>query len=277
MKSNARVGTDRANEHLAEAAFTRQSSVFDDIYADNTIVHYKRTRVRAVADGLLPPAAHILELNAGTGEDSVYFAGNGHSVHATDISTGMLYELTKKVSAANLASAVTTEQCSFTRLNDLSHKGPYDMIFSNFAGLNCTNDLPSVLGSFDELLKSGGIALLVVLPRFCLWETAMLFKGKFRTAFRRFSGKKGAPAHVEGVDFRCWYYDPSTIIRGLPSFQLLSLEGLCAIVPPSYIEHFAEKHPGVYRGLTQIEDSLKEKWPWRSIGDYYIIALRKLS
>jgi len=46
--------------------------------------------------------------------------------------------------------------------------------------------LSKVLDSFDPLLKPGGMVTLVILPKFCLWETLLLFKGKFRTAFRRF-------------------------------------------------------------------------------------------
>ncbi len=65
------------------------------------------------------------------------------------------------------------------------------MIFSNFAGLNCTGKLDQVLLSFDPLLKPGGLVTLVLLPPFCVWETALVLKGKFKTAFRRFFSKKG--------------------------------------------------------------------------------------
>ena len=150
------------------------------------------------------------------------------------------------------------------------------MIFSNFAGLNCTGELDKVLRSFDSLLKPGGLVTLVILPGFSLWETLMLFKGKFRTAFRRMFSSKGVSSHVEGHYFRCWYYSPSYVISSLrDSFELLSVEGLCTIVPPSYIEHFAERHPSTYRFLRDMEDRWKGTWPWKFIGDYYIISLRK--
>ena len=53
-------------------------------------------------------------------------------------------------------------------------KGPYDMIFSNFAGLNCTGELDKVLASFSSLLKPKGIVTLVLLPGFCLWEFLLI-------------------------------------------------------------------------------------------------------
>ena len=271
------VISDRLNEKDAASAFSRQAPVFDDYDAGNTIIHYKRKRVRDHVLEFLNPGSSILELNAGTGEDAIFFAKQGHRVHATDISSGMQARLREKITAQRITDMVSTELCSFTDLDCLKQKGPYDLIFSNFAGLNCTRELEKVLHSFAPLVKPGGLVTLVILPPFSLWETALLFRGKFKTAFRRvISGRRGAPAHVEGVHFRCWYYSPSFVRRALKgSFEQIKLEGLCTIVPPSYIEHFAEKHPIAWRRLREQENKWRDKWPWRSIGDYYIISFRK--
>ncbi len=260
----------------ASAAFDKQAPVFDKIYNNDTIIQYKRHRVREHVMRFLPPSSNILELNAGTGEDAIWFAKQGHTIHATDISKGMQDVLIEKVKQNKLEGSISYELCSFTELENLQNQGPYDFIFSNFAGLNCTNDLAKVLDSFSFLLKPNGWVTLVLLPKFCLWEFLLLFKGKFKTALRRFSGSKGAKAHIEGEHFRCWYYDPSFIKKYLkPSFDIISVEGLCTLVPPSYMEGFAERHPRLYQFLQKKENQLKNKWPWRAIGDYYIITLRK--
>jgi hypothetical protein len=103
-----------------------------------------------------------------------------------------------------------------------------------------------------------------------------LFKGKFKTAFRRLFSRNGVTAHVEGENFTCWYYNPSFVLRQLrEEFELLSIEGLCTIVPPSYIQGFAEKYPRIYNFLKMSENKWKAKWPWKFIGDYYIISLQK--
>jgi ubiquinone/menaquinone biosynthesis C-methylase UbiE len=264
------------NEQQAAAAFTRQSKIFDDSFSGNTIIQYKRKRVRDVLQEYLDPKSQILEINSGTGEDAVWLARQGHYVHATDISTGMQQVMAEKVKTAGLENNISMELCSFTALAALRKKGPYDMIFSNFAGLNCTGELAGVLHSFTDLLKPRGIITLVILPSFCLWETLMACKGKFRTASRRFFSKKGVPSRVEGISFTCWYYNPSFVVNELKdSFDLLSIEGLCTLVPPSYIEHFPEKHPALYRFLKEKEDRWKRKWPWKYMGDYYIISLQR--
>lgn len=265
---------DIVNESHAAEAFSRQSVVFDDIYGEDGIIRYKRWRVRSHVEKYLQPGSHILELNAGTGEDAIYFAQQGHYVHATDIAEGMQQVLSSK--SASLREQVTHEVCSFTQLDQLKNKGPFDYIFSNFGGLNCTCELDKVLASFNSLLKPGGRVTLVIISKFCLWETLLVFKGKFKTAFRRFFSKRGRRAHVEGAYFKCFYYRPSYVINQLKdNLKLLSIEGLCTIVPPSYIEGFAEKHPKAFRFLSRAENKRKAAWPWRSIGDYYIISLEK--
>lgn len=264
------------NEKQAALAFTAQSAIFDQLYATNGIVTYKRERVRQFLLKYLNPDSHILELNAGTGDDAIFLAKLGHHVHATDISTGMQARLKEKVLLHGLDALVSQELCSFTSLENLCDKGPFDCIFSNFAGLNCTGDLQKVLVSFNHLLKPGGTVVLVVLPKFCLWETLLVLKGKFKTAGRRFFSSGGRKAKIDDAVFTCWYYAPRYITRSLKNdFDCKELEGLCTIVPPSYIENFPEKFPKLYRSLCKMENRLKGRWPWKYIGDYYIISLQK--
>ena len=264
------------NEQAAEKAFSKQSAIFDEIYSSNVIIQYKRQRVRDHLEYFLQSNSKILELNAGTGEDAVWFGQHGHTVHATDISKGMQGKLIEKIRQNKLEKQVTNELCSFTELQDLKNKGPYDMIFSNFAGLNCTGELDKVLHSFSPLLKPNGIVTLVILPKFCLWESLLFLKGDFKTAFRRFFSSKGVKAHIEGEYFTCWYYNPSYVIKNMvEKYEVLSIEGLCTLVPPSYLENFPTKKPSLFNWLKEKENKWKRKWPWKSIGDYYIISLRK--
>jgi len=264
------------NEEQSVKAFSLQSKIFDELYQNNTIIQYKRERVRSVAEQFISGNIAVLELNSGTGEDAIWFAQQGHTVHATDISAGMQDILKTKVNALNLQEKISTEIISFTDLENLKARKEYDLIFSNFAGLNCTGELDKVLHSFSSLLKPKGIAILIILPKFCLWEFLLLFKGKFKTAFRRFFSSKGVSAHIEGTYFRCWYYNPSYVIKNLQDqFNVLKVEGLCTLIPPSYIEGFAEKHPKLFSFLKTKENKWKGSWPWKTIGDYYIIVLEK--
>jgi len=264
------------NESLASTAFTQQADKFDELYSGNKIIQYKRKRARDHLSEFIVPGQNILELNSGTGEDAIWLAEQHCHVHATDISVRMMQVLQQKVEDAHLEKLINSEICSFAALENLKNQGPYDLIFSNFAGLNCTGELDKVLASFTGLLKPKGIVTLVILPKFCLWEFLLIFKGKLQTAMRRLFSKNGVKARVEQTNFTCWYYNPSYVIKHLKKdFDLLSIEGLCTIVPPSYIEDFPEKFPKLFSSLCKIENSWKNKWPWKYIGDYYIISLRK--
>ena len=236
------------NEQAVEKAFSKQSVIFDQLYTSNVIIQYKRQRVRDHVTQFIKPNSQVLELNAGTGDDAIWFAQQGHAVHATDVSIGMQETLMAKAKQAFLGTKITTEICSFNDLQNLKSKGPYDLIFSNFAGLNCTGELDKVLRSFASLLKPGGIVTLVILPTFCLWETIMFIRGDFKTAFRRFFSSQGVSANIEGVKFTCWYYNPSYIINHLRGeYDVLSVEGLCTFVPPSYLENFPNKRPALFK------------------------------
>jgi len=115
---------------LAQEAFSKQSFVFDEIYAQNQIVAYKRERTRNALESLLQKENRILELNAGTGQNALDFANKGYQVHATDISTGMLAQLQEKISASPMAEQISTEQISFEALHQLADQGHYDAVFS---------------------------------------------------------------------------------------------------------------------------------------------------
>jgi len=265
-----------SNEQAAALAFGSQAPVFDRLYGNDTIIAYKRMRVRMHMEQFINGRSQLLELNAGTGEDAIYFASKGHSIHATDIAQPMLDQLQEKKKQTTWADRISTEQCSFTALDTLQQRGPYDHVYSNFAGLNCTQHLDQVIQSMGSLVKKGGYITLVLLPSFCLWETMLLFRGKFRTAFRRFTGKKGAAAKVEQKGFRCWYYAPSLVKKmAAKEFIYIRHEGLCSLVPPSYMEGFAENHPRLYQWLVKKENRNGGKRPWRNWGDYYIITFRK--
>ena len=88
--------SEQINEVRTAEAFSRQSEVFDALYGGDEIIRYKRERVRQHINHYLKQGDRMLELNCGTGEDVLYFAGKGFRVHATDISGGMLEVMKRK-------------------------------------------------------------------------------------------------------------------------------------------------------------------------------------
>lgn len=262
-------------EKAVEAAFSRQSVVFDQIDQENSIIGWMRNRIRDEVLSFLSPGMRMLELNCGTGLDAMFFAGKGIHIHATDQSEGMLKAFEKRLSGSGLENQIGMEKCSFNELEQLRSTQEFDYVFSNFGGLNCTDRLDKVLRDIDHLLKPGGRFTLVLMPRICPWELLLLFRGYFKTALRRLR-RSGASAKVEGLPFQCYYYDPSYVIRHCgASYRILSLKALSLTVPPPYMEGFREKHPHAFRRLESIENALHRRWPFNRWGDHYMITMEK--
>ncbi len=262
-------------EQQTSAAFSKQAPVFDQIDEENSLIVWMRRRVHREVMAWIRKDDHLLELNCGTGIDALYFAGQGIKVHATDNAAGMLDQLSRKVAEGDLQDKISVQRCSFNKLEDLGTRLRYNYVFSDFGGLNCTDRLDKVLTDIDRLLEPGGRFTLVIMPRICPWELLMVFRGYFRTAFRRFR-KGGAPARVEGLPFQCYYYDPGFIIRQMGTgYRLCSLKALALTVPPPYVEHFMERHPRLFSWLERWEDKLCGRAPFNRWGDHYMITMEK--
>lgn len=262
-------------EQQASAAFSKQAPVFDRIDEKNSLIVWMRDRVHKEVMSFVRKDDYLLELNCGTGIDATYFASQGIRVLATDNAPGMLEQLQEKTTAFDLEELISVRRCSFNNLEELGAAQQFDYVFSDFGGLNCTDRLDKVLSDIDRLLKPGGRFTLVVMPKVCPWEMAMFFRGYFKTAFRRFR-KGGAGAKVEGLPFRCFYYNPRFIIRQMDNgYKLLGLKGLSITVPPPYIEHFVERHPKLFHTLERWENKLWDKAPFNRWCDHFIITMEK--
>jgi ubiquinone/menaquinone biosynthesis C-methylase UbiE len=259
-------------KHVSEA-FSRQSAVFDALNKENKISEYLRDQFRREVLSQLKPASDILELNCGTGLDAVFFAQQGHKILANDNAKGMLEQLEKKIRENSLEKSIETLHCSFHEIHKIKNR-TFDHIISNFGGLNCSENLDEVLRQLSPLLKPGGKVTLMIMPNVCPWELALVFKGKFKTAFRRL--KKRAVAKVEGVEFYCYYYTPGYVKRALgKDFETISLKGVCVAVPPEFMQNFAERRPLVFERLKKFDKAISGIFPFTYCCDHFLITLQK--
>ena len=254
-------------------AFSRQSPLYDAYEEDHVILKWMRSQVRAHALEVVKPGDGILELNAGTGIDAVFFARMGCRVHATDISDGMLGQLRGKVNSYNLHDRLTIQKCSLTELEAVE-PGRYDYIFSNFGGLNCVQDLTLVTKRIPRLLKPGGFLTLVMMPPICPWELALVFRGHFKTAIRRLN-RRGVLSHIEGVYFMSYYFSPLQVLKALGGgFRKVKLQGLASLSPPPYMENLPKKYPELFRALRSLDERLSGISPFNRWADHFILTVQ---
>jgi ubiquinone/menaquinone biosynthesis C-methylase UbiE len=259
-------------ETIAEA-FSRTAEKYDSFAEDHPHLTRLRNKVYSHITRLVPPGGHILELNAGTGTDAVQLAQRGYFIHATDIAPGMLKRLREKVGTLKLQDRVTMEERSFLSLENM-RGAPFDAVFSDLGGLNCIPDLTPVIQPLPRILKPDGIVTWVLMPNFCLWEMAEVFRGNFPLALRRLSRGK-VRANLEGLSFDVYYFSPRRAIQWFSDpFELVALEGLSVITPTAESKSFARLYPRLYQALSWLDDRLSPHWPWNGWGDFYILTMR---
>jgi SAM-dependent methyltransferase len=247
------------------AEFDPIAAAYDRTFTDTVTGWGQRKLVWAFLEKWLAehPGRRVLEINCGTGEDACFLAEKGCSVTATDASAAMVAETARKAEDRGLAvrSAVL----------DLSAPGapapdeePYDLVFSNFGGLNCLSiDQIAALRSFLEArLRPGGHFVAVFMPRCCPLET-LYFLAKLRPgqAFRRWGGGPVQAPLGGGHSVRTWYFSPREFARALsPDFAEAHRRGIGIALPPSYLESFFRKKKSTWEKL----EAWEKKWAERA-------------
>jgi ubiquinone/menaquinone biosynthesis C-methylase UbiE len=265
-----------SDQDTVNRAFSKQSHHYDEDDQANFILQNMREQVYAHVQAYLKPGSNILELNAGTGIDALYFATSGHRVHATDLSSGMITQLRNKAELDAAGGRISFQQLPYNRLEEIQGM-KFDYVFSNFGGLNCIQDLAHVTSQLSSLLRKGSCVTFVVMPPVYLWELLWIITGQFKKALRRLN-KNGVMAHLEGEYFRTYYHSLPAIRKAFPpSFEFVRSEGLCAISPPPGSHQFASKHRSVYRQLKRGDKLLRNVFPFNRWADHIIVTFRLIS
>lgn len=257
-------------DNVAEA-FSRKATVYDVFGENHVNLSRMRGKFYAHIEQVMPPGGHLLEINAGTGQDAAELVSRGFRVHATDFAPGMLAQIEDKIARLGPGNRLTVQNCSFTALDQIT-AGPFDGLYSNSGGLNCIDDLSVVTRQLPPLLRPGARVTWVIMPRICPWELAVIPKD-FRVGTRRLH-RAGVLAHVEGVYFMTYYFSAAETRRAFgPRFRQVMLEGLSVFTPTADNKTFALNHPRLYRGLVLADDLLSTRRPFNGWGDFYILTM----
>lgn len=216
---------------------------------------------------------NILEINCGTGEDAYFFHQKGHRVLATDISKMMIDEARKKYSETPVQFRVL----DIRALDTTQIEDRFDLIFSNFGGLNCvdSNELKRFVEVAKGLLHPSGKLALVIMPKKCLWERFyFIIKGKFKTAFRR-NTTDCIMSNVDRVKVPTWYFSPKDVLNlSKDHFKTTLLKPIGICIPPSYLEHYFRNKKFLLKWFIGLERIFSHRF-WSNYADHFIILLQK--
>lgn len=270
---NNRNDAFEANEIRVSEAFSAQAPVFDEAQHSNEILHWMRRQVHNQMERYLKPGDKILELNAGTGIDAVHFAHGGHTVVAVDYAAGMIEQMRKKAELNDLTEKISAYCCSFTDLKTVPVQS-FDVIYSNFGGLNCIPDIGPVAAELRPFLRKGTLLFLTIMPPVCPWEILYAVRGRMRFAFRRLQ-KSGTTSRIEGRYFLSWYFTPREVKRAFgPDFTTVSLHGVASLTPPPYMLRLQRKFPRLLHTLMRMDEIVSAWPPFNQWADYFFITLR---
>jgi cyclopropane fatty-acyl-phospholipid synthase-like methyltransferase len=219
----------------------------------------------------------MLELNCGVGEDAVLFGEGGFNIVATDISEEMLKVTQQKAEQYSMQNKISSHYLDLDTFNETLFDKKFDLIFSNFGGINCINpeSLQALIKKLPSILNPGGRFVGVVMPKFCAWETIFfLLRLQFKKAFRRLSAKQ-AFSDLHGPNVKTWYYHPSELTEWSKEyFRVVSLRPIGLALPSAYLERFFSVKKRWLLSLNKIEKRISRTSLFSSMADNYLIDLQ---
>ena len=129
---------------LAPSPFDALAETYDADFTASAIGRMQRSRVWFFLTPILNKAGRslkILEINCGTGDDAIKMAAMGHTITATDASASMIQKAKEKMNRSSNPSAVEFIICPFDQLENVFAYEKFDLVFSNFGGLNCIDKI----------------------------------------------------------------------------------------------------------------------------------------
>jgi len=253
----------------AGAAFDAIAPRFDARFEPWLSVAAQRRAVRAELLATFPEGAHLLEIGGGTGLDAAWLAARGRSVRLTDASPAMVAEASRKL-GVDRVEMLAAEQLG--RL--VARPERFDGAFSNFAALNCVQDLAPVADALGRLVRPGGTLVLVLFGCCCPGEMLVeAARGRFGSMFRRFA-RGDVPARLGGHDFTVRYYRGHALAAALrPWFRPAGRKAIGLAVPPSAAEPWISRHPRLLGALEAIDTLLAR--PLAPLGDHVLYRFER--
>jgi len=271
-------------DHLTVArAFDAIAPGYDEAYGPdgNQVMAWLRRESLSLLRGTFPPGGRLLEIGCGTGEEALALARAGHTILATDVSPAMAARAAAKAHAAGLDDQIKVLALPAGHLDALRPADPFDGAYASFGALNCEPDLPGVASALAGLLRPGAAFVCSVMARWCPFEMAwFLLHGRPRDALRRL-GRGWRTATVVGADgtrvtLPVRYLSAGDVARAFaPHFTLEQVRALPLLLPPPHLDDLFRRHRGLFARLEPWERRLRERRPWRCMGDHLALVVRR--
>jgi ubiquinone/menaquinone biosynthesis C-methylase UbiE len=257
---------------MQKKSFDSYAKDYDADFSFSPIGKMQRERVYHFFTPHLKPNLNILEINCGTGEDAKRLSNLGHKLDASDISEEMI-----KVCKEKQINNVNFDTCDARNLLSKYKANNYDLIFSNFGGLNClsTKELEGFIADASMLLKKDGILACVIMGRKCRWEN-FFFRIKKDARLHRRKTQNGLTTKINESVFNTYYYSPAEFAQlSKNHFKLLKHKPIGYFVPPSFFNSFYKNKLWLLKLFNAFEKLFAQFSFQSDAADHYLIILQK--
>lgn len=263
-----------------QAAFDVLAADYDTSFSQSLTGQAQRQVSRQLLQSFMAGRGQlrILEINCGTGEDAWWLASLGHMVIATDQSDYMIQEARQKTLPGIPEANPLFITCSFDQLVATLQHERFDLVFSNFAGLNCISpaQLTSLSRELQQLLTKDGHIAAVIFGKYCWLETCYyLLKADSHSAFRRWTRKPVMARLTDKVSQPVYYYSTRGFMKSMQQFSLLEKRPVGLFIPPSYMEHCMRRNRRVFGFLVKLERLLRPISLCSALADHTYLLLKK--
>lgn len=246
------------SDHAA-AYFDRLATRYDAVWTNSPFGRLQREAVWRHLDLLIRRGDRVLDIGCGTGEDALHLARLGAQVLALDASPEMVRIARGKGVNARLLPIEGIHALAVA----------FDVVLSNFGGLNCIRDLSTLRETLARLVRPQGYLAVCLMGRFCLWESAhYALRGQFKKAARRWRGET-----LTSAGLRVSYLTLKQVRQALsPGFDLVADVGIGISVPPSFVEGAPAP---LLNALACMDARIDSSKIGRAIGDHRLFVFRR--
>jgi SAM-dependent methyltransferase len=267
-------------EDIVRAEFDSLAERYTERVEQNPFAKYIRLRSAERFGRAFGGHDPILELGPGTGIETLELLRAGHRVIAVDISPRMIELLHHRAVEAKLDSRLETRVGSIGQLPSILHdlpSGSIGGVLSTFGALNLDPHLDRLPAELTRLVRPGAVFFAGILNRFALTTVAyLLTAGHPRDALRRMRYPNEG-GHLLS-SFEVWpYWSRQFAHRFRPGFVLESIEAATILAPPFWSAAlYTFWGARGRRSLSRLDGRLVSLFPFREMGEYTFVSLRRV-
>lgn len=261
---------------MSESIFDSSAHNYDVDFTQTPIGIMQRNRVYKYLLPLLSSQTKLLEINCGTGHDAINLAPKVSSVLATDLSQSMIEVAKKKAIAAKVNNV--NFNCSDINFLHKGLDGSFDLLLSNFGGLNCLpeNELKAFSTNIAPYISNNGRLVLVIMPKKC-WIENLWFLLKRDPRYKRRQTSSGLETTINTNTFLTYYYSPTEIEEiFIHDFKVEKIRPIGFFIPPSYLNSLFNKRKWLLQLLSLLENVVGGIPSLSNYSDHFLIVLKKI-